>query len=204
LVSCRAACKYVGRAGGARWAWPDPGTTAIPSGPIPEANLPRSLAEICVQSGPNCPIRPSSARPGHETSLIRRAGTRQMTAARSIPKLRNSGIAQVNLPRLNKACHNLCVAIRIAARIGRTQCIGHGSQRSCRPERQPENWRAEAAGMTKERAAALTPNKGHMKGTDYLNHFAVPNFHFHVTTAYDSCATVVSRSASVTSLAPSR
>jgi hypothetical protein len=28
-------------------------------------------------------------------------------------------------------------------------------------------------------------NKGHMKGADYLNHFAVPNFYFHVTTAYD-------------------
>jgi uncharacterized protein len=31
----------------------------------------------------------------------------------------------------------------------------------------------------------LGPNKGHMKGEDYLNHFAVPNFYFHVTTAYD-------------------
>ena len=30
----------------------------------------------------------------------------------------------------------------------------------------------------------LGPKKGHMKGSDYLNHFAVPNFHFHVTTAY--------------------
>jgi hypothetical protein len=28
-------------------------------------------------------------------------------------------------------------------------------------------------------------NMGHMRGTDYLNHFAVPNFYFHVTTAYD-------------------
>ena len=28
-------------------------------------------------------------------------------------------------------------------------------------------------------------NKGHMKGADYLNHFALPNFYFHVTTAYD-------------------
>jgi hypothetical protein len=27
-------------------------------------------------------------------------------------------------------------------------------------------------------------NKGRMKGTDYLNHFALPNFYFHVTTAY--------------------
>ena len=31
----------------------------------------------------------------------------------------------------------------------------------------------------------LGPKKGHMKGADYLNHFVVPNFYFHVTTAYD-------------------
>src|SRR5262249_14847546 len=31
----------------------------------------------------------------------------------------------------------------------------------------------------------LGPKKGHMKGADYLNHFMLPNFHFHVTTAYD-------------------
>lgn len=28
-------------------------------------------------------------------------------------------------------------------------------------------------------------NKGQMKGADYLHHFVVPNFYFHVTTAYD-------------------
>ena len=27
-------------------------------------------------------------------------------------------------------------------------------------------------------------NKGHRKGDDYLNHFLLPNFHFHVTAAY--------------------
>jgi uncharacterized protein len=27
-------------------------------------------------------------------------------------------------------------------------------------------------------------NKGHMKGADYLNHFVLPNFYFHLTTAY--------------------
>ena len=27
-------------------------------------------------------------------------------------------------------------------------------------------------------------NKGHMKGDDYLNHFVLPNFYFHLTTAY--------------------
>ena len=31
----------------------------------------------------------------------------------------------------------------------------------------------------------LGPNQGHMKGADYLNHFVLPNFYFHVTTAYD-------------------
>jgi uncharacterized protein len=28
-------------------------------------------------------------------------------------------------------------------------------------------------------------NKGHMRAIDYLNHFALPNFYFHLTTAYD-------------------
>jgi hypothetical protein len=27
-------------------------------------------------------------------------------------------------------------------------------------------------------------NKGHMRGGDYLNHFVLPNFYFHLTTAY--------------------
>lgn len=31
----------------------------------------------------------------------------------------------------------------------------------------------------------LGPNQGHMKAADYLNHFVLPNFYFHVTTAYD-------------------
>ncbi|MGH6780208.1 MAG: DUF1993 family protein, partial [Bradyrhizobium sp.] len=31
----------------------------------------------------------------------------------------------------------------------------------------------------------LGPNKGHMKGTDYLHHFVLPNFYFHLVTAYD-------------------
>ena len=31
----------------------------------------------------------------------------------------------------------------------------------------------------------LGPNQGHMKGADYLNHFVLPNFYFHLTTAYD-------------------
>ena len=27
-------------------------------------------------------------------------------------------------------------------------------------------------------------NKGHMKGVDFLNHFVLPNFYFHLTAAY--------------------
>jgi hypothetical protein len=31
----------------------------------------------------------------------------------------------------------------------------------------------------------LGPNTGYMKGGDYLRHFALPNFYFHLATAYD-------------------
>ena len=41
----------------------------------------------------------------------------------------------------------------------------------------------ESAG--REITLPLGPNKGHMKGADYLNHFVVPNVYFHVTTAYN-------------------
>ena len=30
----------------------------------------------------------------------------------------------------------------------------------------------------------LGPTTGHMNGADYLIHFLLPNFHFHVTAAY--------------------
>jgi hypothetical protein len=42
------------------------------------------------------------------------------------------------------------------------------------------------ASTDREITFPLGPNdKGHMKGADYLCHFVVPNFHFHLTTAYD-------------------
>src|SRR5487761_1078258 len=40
------------------------------------------------------------------------------------------------------------------------------------------------ASADREITFPLGPNKGHMKGADYLNHFALPNFYFHLTTAY--------------------
>ena len=41
------------------------------------------------------------------------------------------------------------------------------------------------ASVDREITFPLGPNRGHMKGWDYLVHFALPNFHFHVTTAYN-------------------
>jgi uncharacterized protein len=40
------------------------------------------------------------------------------------------------------------------------------------------------ASADREITFPLGPAKGHMTGADYLNHFLLPNFHFHVTAAY--------------------
>jgi hypothetical protein len=41
------------------------------------------------------------------------------------------------------------------------------------------------ASVDREITFPLGPtNKGHMKGDDYLNHFVLPNFYFHITAAY--------------------
>lgn len=41
------------------------------------------------------------------------------------------------------------------------------------------------ASAEREITFPLGPNKGHMRGADYLNHFVLPNFYFHLTTAYN-------------------
>jgi len=42
------------------------------------------------------------------------------------------------------------------------------------------------AGADRQVTFPLGPNNnGHMKGVDFLNHFVLPNFYFHLTTAYD-------------------
>jgi hypothetical protein len=41
------------------------------------------------------------------------------------------------------------------------------------------------ASADREITFPLGPNTGHMKGADYLNYFALPNFHFHLATAYN-------------------
>jgi hypothetical protein len=40
------------------------------------------------------------------------------------------------------------------------------------------------ASADREITFPLGPAKGHMKGADYLNHFVLPNFYFHITAAH--------------------
>ena len=40
------------------------------------------------------------------------------------------------------------------------------------------------ASADREITFPLGPTKGQMKGGDYLNHFVLPNFYFHLTAAY--------------------
>ncbi len=40
------------------------------------------------------------------------------------------------------------------------------------------------AASDREITFPLGSGKGHMKGSDYLNHFVLPNFYFHLTAAY--------------------
>ena len=44
--------------------------------------------------------------------------------------------------------------------------------------------KAVDASSGREITFPLGPNKGQMKGDDYLNHFVLPNFYFHLTAAY--------------------
>jgi hypothetical protein len=41
------------------------------------------------------------------------------------------------------------------------------------------------AGAEREIVMPVGPNKARMRGDNYLLHYALPNFYFHVTTAYD-------------------
>jgi hypothetical protein len=60
-------------------------------------------------------------------------------------------------------------------RIGKTVAFVKGLDR-----------KALDAAAEREITFPLGPEKkGHMKGDDYLNHFVLPNFYFHCTTAYD-------------------
>jgi len=44
--------------------------------------------------------------------------------------------------------------------------------------------KAMDASAEREITFPLGPAKGHMNGSDYLNHFVLPNFYFHLTAAY--------------------
>jgi hypothetical protein len=64
---------------------------------------------------------------------------------------------------------------QLKERIGKTVAFVKGLDR-----------KAVDASAEREIIFPLGPEKkGHMKGDDYLNHFVLPNFYFHCTTAYN-------------------
>ena len=87
-----------------------------PSGPTPEANLLRSRLKS-VPKPAQTADSPEFGRAGARDPLTRRAGTRQMTRGAKHSQALGAWNAQVDLPRLNKTCHNLVKAIRIPAQI---------------------------------------------------------------------------------------
>lgn len=61
---------------------------------------------------------------------------------------------------------------------------GNGSESPYGPKLSLEGG-AEQIRSDREITFPLGPNnKGHMKGAEYLNHFVLPNFYFHLTAAY--------------------
>jgi hypothetical protein len=89
----------------------------------------RLQRRIYLDSAESVPKRPKPldspefGRAEARDSLTRRAGTREMTAGEAFPSF---GSAQVDLPRLNKTCHNLVKGLEFQYESCSTQCIGHG------------------------------------------------------------------------------
>ena len=73
-------------------------------------------------------------------------------------------------------------------RNSRTTRPASSSSRSASPRRWPilKTLDAKAIDASAEREITfpLGQAKGHMNGSDYLNHFVLPNFYFHLTAAY--------------------
>ena len=97
--------------------------------------------------------------------------TRQVQVACDLAKNGLSRLAGVEPPRFED---NETTIDALKARIART--VAH--LKSLDPKK------IDAAG-DREITFPLGPtNKGSMKGDDYLNHFVLPNFYFHLTAAY--------------------
>ena len=97
--------------------------------------------------------------------------TRQVQIASDQAKNGSARLAGVEAPRYED---NETTIDQLKARIAKT--VAYLSTLD------PKQIDASAA---REITFPLGPaNKGHMKGDDYLNHFVLPNFYFHLTAAY--------------------
>jgi hypothetical protein len=97
--------------------------------------------------------------------------TRQVQIACDGPKNGTSRLAGVEAPRFED---NEATIDELKARIAKTLAY----LKTVDPK-------AIDAGATREITFPLgAVKKGHMKGDDYLTHFMLPNFYFHLTAAY--------------------
>jgi hypothetical protein len=97
--------------------------------------------------------------------------TRQVQVATDMAKNGSARLAGVEPPRFEDTETTLDqVKVRIAKTVAYLKTLD------------PKKIDASA---DREITFPLGPtNKGHMKGDDYLNHFVLPNFYFHLTAAY--------------------
>src|SRR6478609_6148873 len=97
--------------------------------------------------------------------------TRQIQIACDLAKIGASRLAGVEAPRFED---NETTMEQVKARIAKTVAF----LKTLDPKK------IDAA-ADREITFPLGPtNKGQMKGDDYLNHFVLPNFYFHLTAAY--------------------
>jgi hypothetical protein len=97
--------------------------------------------------------------------------TRQVQIATDLAKNGSARLAGVEPPRYED---NETSIDQLRARLAKTVAFLKTLDRQ----------KIDAAGA-REITFPLGPtNKGHMKGDDYLNHFTLPNFYFHLTAAY--------------------
>jgi hypothetical protein len=97
---------------------------------------------------------------------------RQVQTACDMAKNGSARLAGVDPPRFEDTEKTIAeLKTRIASTIAFVKTLDGG--------------KIDASG-NREITFPLGPEKkGHMKGADYLNHFLLPNFHFHVSTAYN-------------------
>jgi len=96
--------------------------------------------------------------------------TRQVQAACDQAKNGSARLAGIEPPKFED---NETTIAQLKERIAKTVAFLKGLDA-----------KAIDASADREITFPLGPNKGQMKGDDYLNHFVLPNFYFHATAAY--------------------